>query len=167
MQMPDRGLAASNGQQDSHSGVSTWTMTLTTCCANPGFVSMHANRHHRSRGAATRSACAQCRNGHSQTGCDAAGAMPDAGHAADTQRVRDRYSRKRDDGKLQRVRRRYQILCCCAAFTQAGCAWNGEAMKYLQCSAYITRAEKAEHVWLDARAVWNCQYDLDGRMNGR
>jgi hypothetical protein len=39
-------------------------------------------------------------------------------------------------------------------------------MNYLQCSAYITRAEKAEQAWLDARAVWNCDYDVHGRLNG-
>ena len=37
-------------------------------------------------------------------------------------------------------------------------------MRYLQCSAYITRAEQAEQMWFDARAVAKCRYDLNGRM---
>ena len=37
-------------------------------------------------------------------------------------------------------------------------------MNYLQCSAYITRAEKEEQVWLNARAVFDCRYDLDGHL---
>lgn len=37
-------------------------------------------------------------------------------------------------------------------------------MRYLQCSGHITRAEKAEHLWLDARAVAECRFDLQGHM---
>jgi hypothetical protein len=37
-------------------------------------------------------------------------------------------------------------------------------MNYLQCQAHITRAEKAEQLWLNARAVWTCDYDLQGHM---
>jgi hypothetical protein len=39
-------------------------------------------------------------------------------------------------------------------------------MNYLQCQAHITRAEKAEALWLNARAVFECSYDMDGRLNG-
>jgi hypothetical protein len=37
-------------------------------------------------------------------------------------------------------------------------------MSYLQCTGHITRAEKAEQLWLNARAVWTCDYDLQGHM---
>jgi hypothetical protein len=40
-------------------------------------------------------------------------------------------------------------------------------MSYLRCSGTITRAEEAEQLWLDARAVAQCDFDLSGRMNGR
>lgn len=37
-------------------------------------------------------------------------------------------------------------------------------MRYLQCSGHITRAEQAEKMWLNARAVAECRFDLSGRM---
>lgn len=37
-------------------------------------------------------------------------------------------------------------------------------MRYLQCSESLTQGEKAERLWLDARAVADCRFDLDGRM---
>ena len=41
-------------------------------------------------------------------------------------------------------------------------------MNYMQCQASLTEAEEAERLWLDARAVFDCSYDMDGRlMNGR
>jgi hypothetical protein len=39
-------------------------------------------------------------------------------------------------------------------------------MNYLQCQAHITRAEREENLWLNARAVFECRYDMDGRLNG-
>ena len=38
-------------------------------------------------------------------------------------------------------------------------------MRYLQCSGYITRAEQAEQLWLDARAVAQCRFDLQGHLS--
>jgi hypothetical protein len=40
-------------------------------------------------------------------------------------------------------------------------------MSYLQCTASLEEAEQAEQLWLDARAVFDCRYDLDGRLNAR
>ena len=37
-------------------------------------------------------------------------------------------------------------------------------MRYLQCSGYITRAEREEQAWMNARAVAECQFDMSGRM---
>jgi hypothetical protein len=37
-------------------------------------------------------------------------------------------------------------------------------MTYLQCRASLTEADEAEQVWLDARAVFECDYDLQGHM---
>jgi hypothetical protein len=39
-------------------------------------------------------------------------------------------------------------------------------MTYLQCQASLTEAEEAERLWLDARAVFDCEFDMDGRLNG-
>ena len=41
---------------------------------------------------------------------------------------------------------------------------NDHAMRYLQCTASLTEGEQAERLWLDARAVWRCDYDLDGNL---
>ena len=38
-------------------------------------------------------------------------------------------------------------------------------MNYLQCIGSLTRAEKAEQVWLNARAVAECRYDLTGSLH--
>lgn len=37
-------------------------------------------------------------------------------------------------------------------------------MNYLQCEAHVTRAEKAEQAWLNARAVFDCRFDIDGHL---
>ena len=37
-------------------------------------------------------------------------------------------------------------------------------MKYLQCHVHLTRVDRAEHLWLDARAVSECRFDLDGHL---
>lgn len=37
-------------------------------------------------------------------------------------------------------------------------------MSYLQCTASLTQAEQAEQVWMDARAVTECRYDLQGHL---
>ena len=39
-------------------------------------------------------------------------------------------------------------------------------MTYLRCTGTIARAEQAEQLWLDARAVAECDFDPSGRMNG-
>ena len=43
-------------------------------------------------------------------------------------------------------------------------------MSYLQCTASLEEAEQAdqaEQLWLDARAVFDCRFDMDGRLDGR
>jgi hypothetical protein len=37
-------------------------------------------------------------------------------------------------------------------------------MSYLQCHASLTEGEEPERLWLDAKAVWTCDYDLQGHM---
>jgi hypothetical protein len=44
---------------------------------------------------------------------------------------------------------------------------NDHAMSYLQCTASLAEGEQAERLWLDARAVFDCQFDMDGRLNAR
>ena len=90
--------------------------------------------------------------------------MPDAGHTADPARMRYRHPGRHDDRKLKGLRGFGAVLLAGAAITETGCAWHDHAMSYLQCSAYVTRAEKEESMWLNARAVFDCRFDLDGRL---
>ena len=37
-------------------------------------------------------------------------------------------------------------------------------MNYLQCTGSLTRADRAETLWLNARAVAECRYDITGSL---
>ena len=37
-------------------------------------------------------------------------------------------------------------------------------MSYLQCSASITQGDAAEQLWLDARGVAECRFDMNGHL---
>jgi hypothetical protein len=37
-------------------------------------------------------------------------------------------------------------------------------MNYLQCHASLTEGEQEQRLWLDARAVFDCEFDLHGHL---